>query len=130
MINTRNASGRWAGRLLSAASAAVVALSLGAAATPVVAGEQSLVEHGKQLAFDRKKGNCLACHMIPGGESPGNIGPPLVAMKARFPERQRLFNQIWDATAINPNTMMPPFGLHKALSKEEVDAIVEFLYTI
>jgi sulfur-oxidizing protein SoxX len=130
MTHTRNAFGRLAGRLLSAASAAVV-LSLGAAVTtPVVAGEQSLVEQGKQLAFDRKKGNCLACHMIPGGESPGNIGPPLVAMKARFPERQKLFNQIWDATALNPNTMMPPFGLHKALSKEEIDAIVEFLYTI
>ena len=35
------------------------------------------IEQGKKVAFDRKKGNCLACHMIAGGELPGNIGPPL-----------------------------------------------------
>ncbi|MFN3786467.1 MAG: hypothetical protein ACK4RS_06460, partial [Thiothrix sp.] len=37
---------------------------------------------GKELAFDRSIGNCLACHMIEGGDLPGNIGPPLVGMAA------------------------------------------------
>ena len=37
------------------------------------------IAEGKKLAFDRKKGNCLACHMIDDGELAGNSGPPLIA---------------------------------------------------
>jgi len=85
---------------------------------------------GKQLAMTRSKGNCLACHMIDDGELPGNLGPPLVAMQARFPDRSQLRAQIWDATARNPNTRMPPFGKHGILSEEEIDLIVEYVYTL
>jgi len=42
---------------------------------------------GEEVTFGRKLGNCLACHMIPGGNLPGNVGPPLLAMKARFPDK-------------------------------------------
>ena len=42
------------------------------------------VQEGKKLAFDRKKGNCLACHMIDDGELACNSGPPLIAMKLVF----------------------------------------------
>ncbi|MCK4676092.1 MAG: c-type cytochrome, partial [Gammaproteobacteria bacterium] len=48
------------------------------------------IAKGKKLAFDRKKGNCLACHQIEGGTLAGNIGPPLIAMKARFPDYDKL----------------------------------------
>lgn len=56
------------------------------------------VEGGKTIAMDRSKGNCIACHMIPGGESPGAIGPALVAMQTRYPTKEALAVQIWDAT--------------------------------
>ena len=85
---------------------------------------------GKVLAMDRGKGNCLACHVIADGEQPGNIGPPLLAMKARFPDREILFEQIWDATQRNPETRMPPFGRYGILSREEIDLIIEYLYTL
>ena len=88
------------------------------------------VQEGKKLTFDRKKGNCLACHMIDDGELAGNSGPPLIAMKARFPDRQVLFNQIWDPTKNNPNTFMPPFGKHGAITKDEINKIIEYLYTL
>ena len=88
------------------------------------------VQEGKKLTFDRKKGNCLACHMIDDGELAGNSGPPLIAMKARFPDRDVLFNQIWDPTKNNPNTFMPPFGKHGAISKDEINKIIEYLYTL
>ena len=39
---------------------------------------------GQLLAMDRSKGNCLACHVIADGEQPGNIGPPLFAMKVDY----------------------------------------------
>ena len=88
------------------------------------------IEEGKKLAFDRKKGNCLACHMMDDGELAGNNGPPLIAMKARFPNKQDLFDQIWDPTENDPNSFMPPFGKHGAISKTEINKIIEYLYTL
>ena len=89
-----------------------------------------VIQEGKKLAFDRKKGNCLACHMIDDGELACNSGPPMIAMKARFPDKEVLFNQIWDPTKNNPNTFMPPFGKHGALTKDEINKIIEYLYTL
>ena len=114
-------------------TASAVALVLGSLSfTPktVNAEEKSVVEQGKEIAFHRKKGNCLACHKIAGGSLPGNIGPELVNMKARYPDKSKLRAQIWDATKMNPNTIMPPFGKHKMLSEEEIDKVVEFIYTL
>ena len=112
---------------------ATIALSLaalftGASLMPMTASADAA--KGKEIAWDRKKGNCLACHMMPGGVSPGDIGPPLVAMKARFPDRKKLFNQIYDASSVNASTRMPPFGKHKALSNADIDHIVDYLYTL
>ena len=94
------------------------------------AGTKSVAEQGKEIAFHRKKGNCLACHAIEGGELAGNIGPPLIAMKARFPDKAKLRAQIADATQANPNSIMPPFGRNQIISESEIDKIVEFLYTL
>ncbi|MGR8932950.1 MAG: sulfur oxidation c-type cytochrome SoxX [Gammaproteobacteria bacterium] len=85
---------------------------------------------GKQLAFDQNKGNCLACHAIDDGDSPGDIGPPLRAMASRFKDKQQLRAQLWDATQFNPETSMPPFGKNKILSDAEIDAIVDYLWTL
>ena len=68
--------------------------------------------------------------MISDGALPGNIGPPLIAMKARFPDKAALRAQIWDATVANPNTIMPPFGKHRILSEKEVDLVTEFIYSL
>lgn len=95
-----------------------------------VAAKESVVEQGKKIAFNRKKGNCLACHQIEGGTMPGNIGPPLVAMKQRFPDKSRLREQIANPTKFNPNSAMPPFGKHNILSEDEIDKVVEFIYTL
>ncbi|MCP4287826.1 MAG: sulfur oxidation c-type cytochrome SoxX [Gammaproteobacteria bacterium] len=89
-----------------------------------------MIADGKKVAFDRKKGNCLACHMIAGGSLPGDIGPPLIAMKARFPDKADLRAQIWDSTVKNPNTIMPPFGKHRVLTEKEVDLVTEFIHSL
>ncbi|MGW8369217.1 MAG: sulfur oxidation c-type cytochrome SoxX [Gammaproteobacteria bacterium] len=114
--------------LLACVAATVIAVLLPASVTQVQAA--TAAEEGKALAFDRKKGNCLACHMIEGGDLAGNIGPPLLAMQQRFPDRTQLRAQIWDSTVKNPQTMMPPFGRHRILTEDEIDKIVDFLYTL
>lgn len=100
-------------------------------ATIAMAGEDSKrIAEGKELAFSRKKGNCLACHMIPEGVSPGNIAPPLIAMKMRYPDKNRLFNQVWDASERNPETSMPLFGRYEILSKDEISKIVDYIHSL
>jgi sulfur-oxidizing protein SoxX len=84
---------------------------------------------GQALAFDRSKGNCLTCHDIKGGDSPGNLGPPLADMKSRFPDRKELAAIVFDETKHNPQTVMPPFGRNLILTDGEIEAIVDFLYT-
>ncbi len=97
--------------------------------TSASASEATIAE-GKKLAFNRKLGNCLACHAIAGGSLPGDIGPPLIAMKARVPNKAKLRAQIWDSTAKNPNSIMPPFGKHNMLSEKQIDKITDYIYSL
>ena len=97
------------------------------------ADEESAVDRiaqGRDLAFERRKGNCLACHSIEGGELAGNYGPPLLMMKARFPDRSDLRAQIWDAGVRMPSTRMPPYGRHRILTEDEIDLVVDFILTL
>jgi sulfur-oxidizing protein SoxX len=85
---------------------------------------------GKMLSFERKKGNCLACHVVADGTLAGNAGPPLIAMKARFPDKNVLREQIYDARIKNPNTLMPPFGAHQILTNKELDLVLDYIYSL
>jgi sulfur-oxidizing protein SoxX len=99
----------------------------------VAAAEDSRVEEGRRLAHDFRKGNCLACHTMPTDPmaiTMANIAPPLNGMRARFGDREALRSQIWDAGRRNPNTVMPPFGKHRILSKDEIELIIDYLYTL
>jgi len=106
----------------------------GFVAGPVFSSDEedtaALLEKGKAIAFDRRKGNCLACHHVEGGELTGNYGPPLVAMKLRYPDREVLRSQIWDAAVKNPNTRMPPFGRNRILTEEEIDLVTDYIQSL
>lgn len=123
---------RYTAKTISTATSLAALLGALSFTMPVIthAADATVIEQGKKIAFDRKKGNCLACHQIEGGDLPGNIGPPLVAMKARFPDKDKLRAQITDSRTMNPNTIMPPFGAHEILSASEIDKVVEFIYTL
>ena len=112
------------------AALTIVTASLSMAPQIASAASAESVKAGKEIAFDRKKGNCLACHQAGDGVSPGDIGPPLVAMKARFPDPAKLRAQIADPRITNPETRMPPFGAHGILSGSEIDAIVDYMLTL
>jgi len=102
--------------------------------TPVIIADEEIdlsrLEQGKELAFNRLKGNCLACHYVEGGELTGNYGPPLVAMKMRYPDREVLRSQIWDAAIKNPDTRMPPFGRNRILTEEEIDLVTDYIQSL
>ena len=107
-----------------------LALLIGAFASVGTAQAQSAVDEGRNLAFDRGKGNCLTCHVIKGGDLPGTIGPELVDIKGKYPKREDLVAIITDETLRNPLTVMPPFGRNRILTEKEINAVVDFLQTL
>lgn len=123
---------RKAPKLVAIASAVVAGLGAVVPTSPVRAEgpSASAVAEGKVIAFDRRRGHCLACHEIAGGRLPGNVGPALVAVKARYPDKSRLRALIYDARIINPNTIMPPFGRNDLLADDEIDKVVEFVLSL
>jgi sulfur-oxidizing protein SoxX len=68
--------------------------------------------------------------MLPDGESPGAIGPALVAMQARYPDKEKLRDQMWDPTVANPDSAMPPFGKHGILTEQEFNDVLEYVWSI
>ena len=85
------------------------------------------LEQGKALAIE----NCQACHYFEGTDQAGTVGPPLLAMKPRFPDRKKIVGIIYDPqVALKPYTMMPPFGRNERLDEQQIELIVDFLYTL
>ena len=115
-------------------SGGALAVALGLAVGPTTALAVGLttkaLEQGRKIAFTRKLGNCLACHHIQGGTAAGTIGPPLVAMRQRYPDKAKLHAQIWDATVGNPETPMPPFGRHQILTEKQIDLLTDFIWSL
>ena len=102
------------------------------------------ISEGKKLTFDRKKGNCLACHNISSLKEPfqGNIGPSLDGIGNKYSEgelRLRLVNPYY----LNPNSLMPAFfrkdGLMRVarkysektiLTAEQIEDVISWLLTL
>ena len=99
---------------------------------------------GREVAIHRKKGNCLACHVLPIPEQSfhGEIGPDLNGVASRY-EAGELRLRVVDAKIVNPDTIMPAYyradGLHRVadsftgktiLSAQEVEDIVAYLQTL
>jgi sulfur-oxidizing protein SoxX len=116
-------------RKLAVTITAIAMVSVVGFSASVVAGGSDL-EKGKKLSFDKKKGNCLACHTMAGGDMGGNIAPPLIAMKARFPDIAVLKAQIEDARTKNPASFMPPFKSHGILTDKEIDQVAKFVHSL
>jgi len=109
-----------------------VAMLLGTIAlspTIALAVDEDLAAEGKKIAEDRSKGNCFTCHAYTGSHLAGNIGPILNGVSKRK-SRKAIYDQIWDASKLTPNSSMPPFGKHEVLSKKEINAVTEWVLTL
>lgn len=100
--------------------------------------------NGRKLAVNRKKGNCLACHVMPISEQSfhGETAPSLYGVGNRLSEGE-LRLQLVNSKVTNENTMMPSFyrvtGYNRILKKfdgktilsaQEVEDIVAYLKTL
>ena len=99
---------------------------------------------GRKTAINRKKGNCLACHVMPVPEQAdhGEVGPPLNEVASRLSAGQiRL--RIVNPKVVNPGTIMPAFyrtkGLHRVqkkwqgktiISAQDVEDVTAYMMTL
>ena len=120
-------------KLASLGMTALLLAGLVATSQTVSAKEMSIQERiaaGKKIAWNRRGGNCLACHVMDNGELPGNTAPALMMMKQRYPDWHDLRAQIWDPRVRNPNAFMPPFGAHRILSEREIDLVTDYIHSL
>ncbi len=115
-------------------AAAALSLSLSAYAANVKTGTASTysadVKAGRALAFNKKKGNCIACHVIKGAVMPGHVARPLVGIKKAFPNRSTLERILYDESLRDPMAPMPRLGKNHVLTHSEIEKIIDFLYTL
>lgn len=102
-------------------------------------------QSGRAVVLNRKKGNCLACHIINRlAQEPfhGEVGPNLSSVGRKFTEGQ-LRQFMVDSRVFNPRTLMPSYfiktGLvnvikkHKnktILTAQEIEDVVAYLQTL
>jgi len=106
-----------------------------------VAGDPA---NGRKLVINRKKGNCLACHVMPIAEQQfhGETAPTLYGVANRLSEGE-LRMQVVNAKVTNDATMMPSFyrvwGYNRPLEKfsdktilsaQEVEDVLAYLLTL
>jgi len=94
---------------------------------PLLHAEQSA---GQQLALDSNKGNCHACHNLPGSENSGNIGPPIQNIAQKYPDIKQLQAFLHDPALTYTNTIMPPYGRHRILTEDEIIEITKFIHLL
>ena len=94
-----------------------MALALGVAcAAPLSAQTVDRTSAGWLIMTDPARGNCIACHALPG--QPGqasNFAPSLDKVGLRL-DLSRLEQWVSDARLVKPDTLMPPFGTLEGLN--------------
>lgn len=82
---------------------------------------------GKEVAFTKTRGNCLACHNMAGGTQPGSRGPDLRKYAELGRSDAETYAMVYDMRWRNPGTVMPPMGTNEILSDQEIRDVVAFL---
>jgi sulfur-oxidizing protein SoxX len=107
-------------------------------------GKAGDAARGRAIAFDRERGNCPICHVIPAPDERlhGDAGPSLKGVAGRLSEGQ-LRLRLVDIRRLNPAALMPSYyrrdGLKRvatayrgktALTAEEIEDVLAFLITL
>ncbi|MGC9238829.1 MAG: sulfur oxidation c-type cytochrome SoxX [Acidithiobacillus sp.] len=87
---------------------------------------------GRTIAFNKAQGNCLACHVLPGGVQAGNVGPNLSELPIHviFKNREKLAKFIYDPEKVIPHINMPRFGKDKVLTNHQIGLVTDYLWSL
>jgi L-cysteine S-thiosulfotransferase len=107
-------------------------------------GKSGDAKAGRKVAYNRKTGNCLACHKLPIPEQQfhGEVGPDLKGVASRYSEAEMRL-RIVNPKKFNDDTIMPAFyrdsgftRLQKKwvgksiLKAQEVEDLLAYLMTL
>ncbi|MCS6785485.1 MAG: sulfur oxidation c-type cytochrome SoxX [Thiobacillaceae bacterium] len=95
--------------------------------TPPLRGD---VARGRAIALDPARGNCIACHVLPGEDWPGSLGHLLLGYRKRGHSDAYVYQQIYDRRLINPNTVMPPFGTFGLLTEQDIRDLTAYVQSL
>jgi sulfur-oxidizing protein SoxX len=87
---------------------------------------------GWRILFDQRLGNCVACHSIPDAQGrktgiQSTFAPALDGVASRL-QADQLRQWVVDGRRINPDTLMPSFGL--ILSASQIEDALAALQTL
>lgn len=85
---------------------------------------------GKAIAMNTQRGNCWACHVLPGDPQGGTGGPALVNVGSWGRSDAELYQRIWDGRIVNPQTEMPPYGSNGVLTDQDIRDVVSYLQSL
>lgn len=85
------------------------------------------IDGGRDIAFTKTRGNCLACHRMKGGTQPGSRGPDLTAYGSLGRSDAETYALVYDMRWRVPDTLMPPMGTNQILTEQEIRDVVAFL---
>ena len=117
---------------------------IGDAIPLLLTGTPGDAARGREIAFDRDRGNCPICHVIPAPDQKlhGDVGPSLEGVAGRLSEGQMRLRLV-DGRRINPSSIMPSYyrldGLRRVaasyagatiLSADEIEDVLAFLTTL
>jgi sulfur-oxidizing protein SoxX len=129
-----------AGRAQGSTAATVV----GDAIPGSLTGRPGDVARGRDIVFNRDRGNCAVCHVMPAPDerSHGDVGPSLKGVAGRLSEGQMRLRLV-DGRRLNPKSIMPSYyrldGLQRVakvyagkpvLSAEEIEDALAYLMTL
>jgi len=99
---------------------------------------------GREIAFNRERGNCIVCHVIPAPDdrTHGDVGPSLRGVAGRLSEGQMRL-RLADGRRLNAASLMPSYyrvdGLNRvarqyagkpALTAQEIEDVLAYLMTL
>lgn len=87
-------------------------------------------ERGKAVAMNAFRGNCVACHHLPGDDWPGSVGNFLLQYRKYGYKDAQIYQQIHDPRIYNPRSVMPAFGTFGILSDQEIRDLVAYLQSL
>jgi sulfur-oxidizing protein SoxX len=107
-------------------------------------GQPGDVGRGRDVAFNRERGNCIVCHVIPAPDdrAHGDVGPSLKGVAGRLSEGQMRLRLV-DGRRLNPSSLMPSYhrvdGLQRVakayagkpvLTAQEIEDVLAYLMTL
>jgi len=135
----------WASLAAGAQAAGLLPYEVRGDAVPApLGGLRGDARRGKVIVLDRRRGNCLICHVFPVEGEPfqGEIGPRMAGVGSRLSAGQIRVRLI-DQSRLNADTVMPPYyrvqGLtdvaaeyrgRPVLDAQEIEDVTAYLITL